>query len=331
MNQKLKFYNLSKEDWSEKQYDLTIFALGFESRATHILKGINNFPKNGIALGFNYGKELSYKSNFDRFIASKVEVKEDILDSDFELIIHNELHALDGYSTKSIFIDVSCFTRFRLAAIVNQIFLYSKHMQGELAVDFAYSLAEFEKPITTRYPNTVVGPAHSAFAGWSQGGYASTAAVLGLGYEQDQAIGVVEYLQAGEVWAFSPSSPIEKYKIAVREANNLLLSEMNSGQVLDYDVCSPTSIISRLESVVRGLGDSHSVVLVPFGPKIFVLCSLLIAAMKKEVAVWRVSQGSGIKACERIASHVEVGLQIVFPSLPVAANTSDQAELPHPS
>jgi hypothetical protein len=204
-------------------------------------------------------------------------------------------------------------------------------MQGELAVDFAYSLAEFEKPITTRYPNTVVGPAHSAFAGWSQGGYASTAAVLGLGYEQDQAIGVVEYLQAGEVWAFSPSSPIEKYKIAVREANNLLLSEMNSGQVLDYDVCSPTSIISRLESVVRGLGDSHSVVLVPFGPKIFVLCSLLIAAMKKEVAVWRVSQGSGIKACERIASHVEVGLQIVFPSLPVAANTSDQAELPHPS
>jgi hypothetical protein len=331
MSQRLKFNNLSTGDWSNKHYDLAIFALGFESRATHLLRGVENFTKDGVALGFNYGKELSYKTNLDKFVAARIEVKEDILDSEFETIIHNKLNTLDRSTLQSIFIDVSCFTRFRLAAIVNQIFLHSEKMQDELTVDFAYSLAEFEKPVTTRYPNTVVGPAHSAFAGWSQGGYASTAAVLGLGYEQDQALGVVEYLQAGEVWAFSPNSPIEKYKLAVREANNLLLSEMNSSRVLDYDVCAPTSIISRLESVVRGLGDSHSVVLVPFGPKIFVLCSLLIAAMKKEVAVWRVSQGSGIKPYERIASHVEVGLQVIFPAMPIASNTAVQTELPHPS
>lgn len=312
MNNRPEFFSLSREEWSSSSYDLAIFALGFESRATYLLESVAERTKRGLALGFNYGKEISYESNLSKFSLARFNVKEDLLDQEFEGTIKGRLYELDKNQRQQIFIDISCFTRFRLAAIVNQIFLHSHTTKRELTIDFAYSLARFERPTASRYPNTVVGPAHSAFAGWSQGGYSSTAAVLGLGYEQDQALGVVEFLQAGEVWAFSPNSPIKEYKSAVSKANSLLLSEMNDGRVLEYDVCSPVSTLSRLESVIRGLDDSHSVVLVPFGPKIFVLCALIIAAQKRDIAVWRVSQESGIKPCDRISSEVDVGLRLVF-------------------
>lgn len=317
MSHSVNFLNLAKEDWSTERYDLSIFALGFESRATNLLSAVKDNTAKGIAIGFNYGQSISYALNRNYFLNATFDLEDNISDSEFEATISKTICKLITSSNQKIFVDVSCFTRFRLAAIVNQIFLHSKTMHRDLVVDFAYSLAEFKRPVLSNHPNTVVGPAHSAFAGWSQDGYSSTAAVLGLGYEQDQALGVVEFLQAGEVWAFSPCSPVEQYKAAVRNANKLLLSELNTSRVLDYDVCSPKSTISRLDSLVRGLGESHSVVLVPFGPKIFVLCSLLIGAIRKDVAVWRVSQGIGINPCDRIASGIEIGLRVIFKPSPI--------------
>lgn len=306
------FSNLTQEDWSQSDYDLAIFALGFESRAVNIFSAIAGRSKRTIALGFNHGHELAYGSNRTAFQSANVTIEDDLSDQNFEDVLRGEVDALSRHTHKTVFVDVSCFSRFRLAAIVHKFFSRSHEFAGGLTVDFAYSIARFEKPKTVNQPNTIVGPAHHAFAGWSQGGYSSTAAVLGLGYEQDQALGVVEFLQAGEIWAFAPNSPISEYKPEVEQANHLLLSEMPAGRVLQYDVCSPKSVLATLESVVRGLGDSHSVVLVPFGPKIFVLCSLIVAAMRGDLAVWRVSQGSTINPTDRLASAVTVGLRVSF-------------------
>ncbi|WP_459575656.1 hypothetical protein [Cupriavidus sp. 8B] len=309
-----RFYDLSSEIWKEKEYDVSIFALGFESRAVSILPSIVERTKSSVALGFSHGHKLSYERNQQAFNDAKTRIIDNLSDLEFEEVFQNEICLLNVEVPTSIFIDISCFSRFRLAAIVHGLFDRAHRFEAGLTVDFAYSLAKFEKPISSRRPNTVVGPAHRAFAGWSQGGYSSTAAVLGLGYEQDQALGVVEFLQAGEVWAFSPNSPVEEYKPEVEKANELLLSEIPRSRVLEYDVCAPTSVIARLESVVRGLGDEHSVVLVPFGPKIFVLCSLIAAVVRSDVAVWRVSQGTTIEPSDRQASEVSVGLRLVFPA-----------------
>ena len=278
----------------------------------HLLKSVAPRTKRIVALGFDHGHELAYTSNRAIFENYSACIEDSLCDQDFEKVLLSNLSELSHKTRQALFVDISCFSRFRLAAVVHQLFTAAVDFPAGLTIDFAYSVAQFEKPKATRQANTVVGPAHYAFAGWSQGGYSSTAAVLGLGYEQDHALGAVEYLQAGEVWAFTPNSPVSEYKPEVEEANDLLLSELPPSRVLQYDVCAPKSVLAVLESVVRGLSDSHSVVLVPFGPKIFVLCSLIVAAMRDDLAVWRLSQGSTIKAYDRMASDVTVGLRVSF-------------------
>lgn len=292
---------------------MAIFALGFESRATNLVHEVVAKSDEAIALGFDHGHEGAYQSNLNVYQAAKVDVTEALTDTAFEATVVDRLTAaLPRDAPASVFVDISCFSRFRLAAIVNALFAQANFRTSPLVIDFAYSLAEFEEPPSERRPNAVVGPAHGAFAGWSQGNYSSTATVLGLGYEQDQAMGVVEYLQAGEVWAFTPNSPVEQYKPQVAQANELLLAEIPPSHVIEYDVCAPASTVATMESVVRGLSDKHSVVLVPFGPKIFVLCSLIVAALRRDVAVWRVSQGSHIEPQDRRASEISVGLRLTF-------------------
>lgn len=303
---------IGSDTWRASQYDLAVFALGFESRATCFVKCIAPRSKHSVAFGFDHGHTESYSNNLALFLEAGVSAHQFLDDRSFEENFKGALALLSDNESERIFVDVSCFTRFRLASIVHEVFNIADNRTNELIVDFAYALAKFQRPSVQRHPNTVVGPAHRAFAGWSQGTYSSTAAVLGLGYEQDQAMGVVEYLQAGEVWAFSPFSPVPDYKPEVQKANELLLSEISPSHIIEYDVCSPSSMISTLESVVRGLSDEHSVVLVPFGPKIFVLCSLIVAAIRQDVAVWRVSQGSRIEPNNRVSSEIEVGVRLSF-------------------
>lgn len=303
---------ISQKEWSAVDYDMAVFALGFESRATNLINDVAARATRSAAFGFDYGHHVAYHNNARDFVAAGVDVLDSLSDQRFEAVLDDFFGTIVDDERRTVFVDISCFNRFRLAAIVHALFMAAQSRNHELTVDLAYSLAQFEKPSTERRPNTVVGPAHQAFAGWSQGGYSSTAAVLGLGYEQDQALGVVEYLQAGEVWAFTPTSPIQEYKAEVRNANDLLLSEIRPSHVVDYDVCSPASVVATLESVVRGLSAEHSVVLVPFGPKIFVLCSLVVAAMRQDVAVWRVSQGIHISPHDRRASDITVGLRLSF-------------------
>lgn len=303
---------ISQDDWSVGSYDTSIFALGFESRATNLVNDVAGVTRRAVAFGFDHGHVAAYDSNRRQFEEAGVAVLPALDDQAFAVSLRESLAELEDDGRRSAFVDISCFNRFRLAAIVHEVFVVAQSRRNQLVVDFAYSLAQFEKPNVGRHPNTVVGPAHRAFAGWSQGGYSSTAAVLGLGYEQDQALGVVEYLQAGEVWTFTPNSPVSEYRPEVRRANGLLLSEIPPSHVIEYDVCSPASVVATLESVVRGLSDDHSVVLVPFGPKIFVLCSLIVAAMRQDVGVWRVSQGRYIEPQDRRASSVKVGLRLSF-------------------
>src|SRR5947207_11718086 len=88
-----------------------------------------------------------------------------------------------------------------------------------LGVDFLYSLASFSEPPKSQPVNTHVGPISPPFAGWWTEPDRPTAAVVGLGYEEDKALGAVEHLQPGEVWVFTPQSVVAAYSPALDFAN----------------------------------------------------------------------------------------------------------------
>jgi hypothetical protein len=109
-------------------------------------------------------------------------------------------------------------------------------------------------------------------------------------------MGASEYLQASRVFALFPQSPVEEYEPAVSLANKLLLDELDPADIVRYAVDDCRKTVATLDSLVRGLRDSHNIVLLPGGPKIFVLACLMLQRMHRQVSVWRVSSGSSISA-----------------------------------
>lgn len=285
------------------KYHLAIHAIGFEARAIELLKQVKYEADHAIAFGFNYGQTISYADNLTFFRANNVKTLVDLDDSQFERDFHHELALATARSRDHAFrllVDISCFNRTRLAAIISSISVAAQLVK--LEVDFFYAVARFSPPSALYVPNSVVGPIHSLFSGWSRIPANPTAAVIGLGYEQGQALGVVEYLQANPVWVFSPTSGEFQYTLAVSNANTLLLEELPTEQVVTYQVEKPCDAFQEVEGLARGLLQDYNVVLVPFGPKIFVLTALLVAWRHRSIAVWRVSPGTRIDPVQREAS-----------------------------
>ncbi|MCV2356616.1 hypothetical protein LNV09_20950 [Paucibacter sp. B2R-40] len=306
--------NITTTDFSFAEYHLTLSALGFEQRCTSFACDVEFTSKKNIALGFDHGKDCSYEDNISKFKARDYSIIEDIPDNAFDEVIEKlfkkSLNACKSTDYFRIAVDVSCFNRFRLASIISAIFDIARVHGISVHADFHYTIAAFSPPNCTYTPNRIVGPIHPKFAGWATGLCTATAAVVGLGYEQDQALGVVEHLQAAPVWAFLPQSPLSEYEEAVKSANDLLLEELPVDQLLYYGVTDPKQIVTSLESVSRGLERSHNVVFIPLGPKVFVLCCLIVAAMRGGLSVWRVSQGDSISPGPRASSGIRSCLRL---------------------
>ena len=62
-----------------------------------------------------------------------------------------------------------------------------------------------------------------------------------------------------------------------------------------------------------GIMQKRRPIIIPFGPKIFALVSMLVAYMHHpSVAVWRVSSGRGLHPEDKTSSGVVVGLKTIF-------------------
>jgi hypothetical protein len=156
-----------------------------------------------------------------------------------------------------------------------------------------------------------VGPIAPEFSGWWSEPDLPTAAIVGVGYEQDKALGAIEHVQPSEVWLFFPRSPVAEYTSALEYANRSLIEKVKRerGKMLHYDVDAPYALFADLESLVAGLSSRANCILLPFGPKLFALSSLLVACVHREAAVWRVSGAE--QPTDRIG-HSVYGLSVAF-------------------
>lgn len=207
-----------------------------------------------------------------------------------------------------LLVDLSSTTRYRLAVILDAL------LKGGLAVsvDFVYRLAEFTPPSRYSGPNVHVGPVSDSFAGWSTEPDKPPVAIVGLGYEENRALGALEHIQASEAWLFRPKSLIAEYDAALAQANRSLLENSPRERLFEYRVENPFDCFVVLELLIGRLRQSASPLVFPFGPKIFALCSLLVGALYDDVAVWRVSGGPLEKAVDRLPALLTCGLRAEF-------------------
>lgn len=299
--------NLSSEDLETENYDLLICAGGFESRAVFIAEKLYGRYKRAVAIGFDHNQCLSYKSNCDWFSQHGVEIFESVGKSVFQAMLVKVLSDLHDAKSIRIAIDISCFDRYRLAELISAMQTLSKVVG--VTTDFWYSIAEFVAPHPIAGRNEFAGPINRAFAGRFVDPSRPLALVAGLGYEVGKVVGAAEFLQATRVISFFPESPVSGFAPEVQKANHSLLVDIVPHDSFHYQVDDPRRTIAMLDSVVRGLSIEYNVVLLPGGPKVFVLACLLVQTMHPLSSVWRVSSGASLNVRDATPSGCVVGLR----------------------
>lgn len=295
-------------DGGERRYDLCAVALGYEERARWLVENCPCEATHKVAWTFDTNQVLSFNDNkrcFESAGFSIAGTKEDVPRKWLE-------QAVLGATSEAEFrvcIDVSSITRRRLALWLDA--LRECTFSGRIVVEFYYCPSEFtEAPGATA--NTWAGPVTEGFAGWSSDPELPSYLIIGLGYEPDRAAGAIEYIEPAEVILFEPVSHEPRFTPAIKEANRQLWTFGRELATRRYSVEDPLGTFVVLERLVKRLASHTRPILLPFGPKLFALNSMLVAMFYPAVAVWRVS-GSEIEIpVQRRASGGLFGLRVTF-------------------
>jgi hypothetical protein len=291
--------------------DLLLCACGYESRARYAASLLLENSTLRIAIGFPDQKELAYEANEKWFKANNFTFHEPAEARFREVVDHAFNSALRLSLRPFVVIDISCLNRFRMAHIVDSL----RNLNCDaINVMFVYSLAEFTPPPSDTAPTMVVEPVIPQFSGWTNAPDKPPAAVVGLGYEPSKAIGAIDHLEINNaVWLYTPSGPISEYLDRVILSNASLIELIQSeGRKLSYSVLDPGSLFQEINSLIDLLKGSYNPLLIPFGPKLFALVSLLVACVHEEAGVWRVSSGTLEEPVDRKPSQHVIGLNVAF-------------------
>lgn len=299
--------------------DLSLVACGYETRARAFAERLM-FPRAGrMALAFPGEHHLAFGENH-RVLVERGFAVIAVEDSEIVDVICEALRRRNSRHVNEevrVFVDISSQSRSRLALVIEAISRCAA--EGRVRVFFGYSLAKYVAPPSAVVPNVSIGPVSDFFAGWSKDPELPVSLVLGLGYEPDRAMGAVEYLEPAMVWALLPHSSVSEYDDALLSANNQLVKRIGSAQLVRYLVEDPNATLALLSALVADLSRSSTVLLLPSGPKILVLISLLLCCTLPEMSVWRVSAGAEDAPIDRAPTGRHVIVEAVFSPEPGAA------------
>lgn len=292
-------------------FDGILCASGYERRSRHLAEGfLGNTYSRRIALCFDDRPVLDRDAN-DAFFQSRGFTMLPCGGSGGEVVLDLVMDMISGRKEKrvSILIDYTSMTTCWYAAILDG--LRSATSIGiEVEIVFVYSVAKYSTP----------GLAASNAGTWPVPGFGNvsipggpTTLIMGLGYERDRALGVHEYLEPYETYLFYTDPAFDvQYTADIVHNNSGLISLLPESHVFRY----PASDLKRtgimLSSLCSGLVDKCRIILVPLGPKPFVLLCLFQSLRMPQLEVWRVTGGATEEPALREPSGDFVVCKAVF-------------------
>ena len=301
---------------NDRKYSLFVGALGYEQRASFIATKFRELFDHGVVTVLDEVLRYSFEAN--RAVFHAIGVDEvgggDTGAREFFTSWHREHPGID-YAQFSIAIDISSMTRSRLANIVLGLCDLSALAGEGISVDFLYAPGDYSPADGDDLITEISEPVTPEFAGWSENPDAPTSLVIGVGYESEKALGAVEYLDPAQIWCFVPTGEDGRYDADVESANETMWRSSPAAERIPYSVSEPESTFISLESLVYGLSRNSRPILLPFGPKIFALCTFLVGIVHSpRVIVWRVSGGAYTDYRDCVASGKVISLPVIFES-----------------
>lgn len=257
-------------------YDIVLSALGFEERSRFVAENCACFSgAQRFAIGFTVDQVLSFEENRRYFESATFEVME-LSDEALAVWWRNELAATKREGMR-IAIDVSSFSRSRIASLLAPLLIRPK--SRNLEVHLFYSEADLGEFPSDPGILARCAPVAREFAGWSTHSDLPPTAIVGLGATPAKALGIVEYLEPGDLWLFRPYGGHDSYDGRLRESNGDLLEEVEESKIVRYDVRDWASCVRALDSVVKANVGVGRVVIVGSGPKCFLASACIVAAI----------------------------------------------------
>lgn len=297
-------------DALSRKFDISFSALGYEGRCIHLPKKIFKNTQLTIVYELCDNKihsfkrnKLWYESNNFRIVNIPIEELENSICHEVESRLTDKV---------SVFIDISSFTRLHLATFFSAFNYLTIHSKKELEITIGYSVASYTQSELDG-PIIHSGPVNPDFAGWPRDPSLPTECIIGLGYEEGKALGVIEYIEPNSTWLFKPVGKDNRYSKEVDKANEDLYSFFDNTRLIDYRIDKPYSTFRALESLVSSYIDCSRPILIPLGPKLFFAISILVALRQSPfVSVWRVSSGKHAASTDKLASGEISFLHVKF-------------------
>lgn len=301
--------------------DLLVASVGYEQRARHVSSVMRGNTRQGWAATFETHRVLSFEENLTWFQESDFEIVDANTQTYRKLLTERltELSAESVTGSLRVAVDISSMTRRRIAETLLSL---ADVETAEVQVEWFYAPAEYSEHAGEQGPIIERG-ALPGFEGWSIDPLLPTTLVLGLGYERHTAVGVAEMLEPVRIWAYRPLGVDRRYDLSVADANAQLVPLLSNGRFIDYDVMRPYATYSHLEQTIHGLQGSSRPVIVPLGPKIFALVSLLVASVHGgSTSVWRISADYERVPVERTPTGQLCMLSTVFSTSEMLTSTA---------
>ncbi len=277
----------------DARYDLIIVASGYETRARFVAEQLPvrllHSGTEKIVFSFNEHRNvLARRTNDEQFA---IRGYREVLcnggsGDDIGRTLAEAFDRLPTRRSAHVLVDISSMTRAWYGAIVRS--LMAKWHDSSIVVDFTYTAAQFTLPPSHYPPNRIVAPV----VGFTGNALPDkpTALVIGLGYDEDRALGLRHYLDPEHAVLFyaKPASD-NRYIREIFRVNRSILNDTGKEEIFTYPFWDFGMTFRVLESVCNGLSQRWRVVLCSLGPKTFGLCCFLVASLHRDISIWRVS------------------------------------------
>jgi hypothetical protein len=288
-------------EMSSEIYDAAVFSCGYESRSIAIPKRANY--RSALVLGYDYNNATAvYRENVGGYKKLGLTVQR-AHDAEVAGLISEYLEPLKKKGDLKVLVDITTMNRVRIALSVEML----NRTSDNFRFVYGYCFSKYVPPLSEDAYCSLAshGPVSRYFSGTTVDVDQPLAMVVGLGYEAGRAIGITEANDPSRVHLFVPHGGLGRFDkdVRIKNADLLAMQKNDSGYVHGYDVNEFDIVFEKLESLISGLvGSGYRVVIVPMGPKIFCLASLLVASVHREVSIWRASSGARESAVDRKAS-----------------------------
>jgi hypothetical protein len=285
--------------------DLFITSLGFESRTTTVARLFESNPCKKIALEMkNSIKEYSYQENSAYFSEQGFEiirVESEIPDMDaiFQDLSGNTIHvAFDCTNMPPLWY----YEFFRW---------FNDKQDGDekVHVRIAYTMAAY---VRQPGPNKVKEVTDFMKEEVKSANGKKVALILGVGQEKKVSESIYKMINPDLLYLYYADPPAEKKFVEKVFINNhKLINEAPIRNLVAYPIRNAQTIYQSLINTILPLRDDYSIVLIPQGPKIFSVVSMLVHLGYPDVKISYPRLKKSPPA-DRLAKDAPVVLDILF-------------------